>query len=571
MGNAPGTIIFDDFPMGRWRVAWIGDVDFHSRLQMGSQPTVKVVLQEVRKDNRPHIVERTVTISQLYALPLGRIWENKTRTEEHDSAQQERIVELRTAMVTEGPVGRTMRDKTSQEFLLPFSSYIYHREHTKSWCLNVDVNEETIIFPAMELIRFYFGSSVGLIKKIFSADFAPSRIATRQEMKRGNAAHVNLASGIAAASAADVARICFDKAAQQAASMVSRSLVAAKASGLESKLYAKTAFPFSGKSKMLVSGLQLKRNDGQNRFLVTEIRSCSAPFPFLRLNYVAMSKSHGKPSTENKGGTNNASTATVKRTASAQTSHQVVKNIEPKKSATAQSVVWGSESRFPDLQNKPIFKVDPEIPAQAQLSMMPAQAFASTGDGVASGNGKRIDPDLQPDERWRLEKLYCPDTRWAAYFEFLKMLATQDWVSSMSFVRVDPRQAHPHFAQLPELIDADGAIIESTLRVKRCTAGGTHLEHRLASLVNLQAMGNVACMVSLCPLAEDEFIRASIWIGHTFEPNSALVAVAAADTGNAGSLEILFTTNHEMAAEHLEGEREIAIHSLHSGLLKISH
>lgn len=519
-------IRFSSFPMGRWKVVWIGDVDFHSRRRTYSQPTLRVVLDGVDDENRGRRAEATVAIGQIFPLALGRIWQDQVRTSDEDSSQVIRTLEVSTESVFECAAGIPFGGIFGDGYLLPFDSFSHHKNHTKSWCLRCEVEEEQIIIPAAEVIRFYFGSSGSLIKRIFASDFSVESLCSKFEMGPGRNASIDLRSEISSASATDIARIVFDPAALRAAQLVSRSLVSAKASNLDRQIYPRALFPFAGRTSLVVKGLHIEGGDSIGRFLVTEICACGSPFPFKKLHYVSNGKLQAKPIAHD--ASNSSAATSAKRRAIKQEPGQAIKNDEPKSGTQVRAVVWDRNTRFPDLSGKPVFRVDFEGPKQALLSLMPARPFASTGQGTPSGEGQRIDPIIEIDEKWRVQSLRCPSSSWTSYIAFLQCLAEQPWITRMSFVRLDPRQVQPHYASIPELIDAEGCIIDATLRSTK--KKGSQVTHslRLGSFVNLESIYGEMCLLCLCPNEEEEACLAVVWAEQRLTANNALSALAEA-------------------------------------------
>lgn len=519
----PGEIRFGAFPEGHWKVVWIGDVDFHSRSRTYSQPSVSVVVVGVGVPNFGQSTEVIVPVAQLFPLALGRYWKDKVRTSEIDAEQIERSIEFDALNAVECQAGVPIGGHFGDEYLLPFSAHKHHKEHTKSWCNRVEISREQFIFPSVEIIRFYFGSSGGLIKNIFSADFSLSRLATKYEMHRGNHAYVELPYGVSAISASDVARIAFDKAAQSSAQLVSRSLMGSKAGAPSAKSYVRATFPFTGKTKMNVRGIPLQGNDYVSRFLVTEILSCGSTFPFDTLEYVSASKAHAQSLSKSLP---DSSAPPAVRRSSAQAKDPTVENDEPKASTAPRVVLWDRDVRFPDLLRKPIRRVDHNVPRQVMLSMLPSKPFESAGRGTSSGRGQRIDPVIEVDERWLLEKVRCPVDIWHPYFHLLQHLARQQWVDAISFVRLDPRQGKPHYTKIPEIIDSDGCILPSTLRSNLNGFKRSELSQRMASFANVRNGERISGVMSICPLKMEEPNQLFVWPNHRLTGINALAALA---------------------------------------------
>lgn len=512
------AVHFDAFPMGRWEVVWLGDVGYHSRRMMYSQPTVTVVLASLDEQSS-RLSEIKLPVAQLFAVYLGSVWHDKVRTDEMSVHAERRSVVLTTRQAIPCAVGVGLEDELNGGFMLPFEDFSYHREHTKSWCLRVNLSEAIYIFPALELIRFYFGSSGSLLKQVFSPGLDVNRLATDTSLLEG-AAKLTLSHDMPSVSASDIARICFDQVAQISARLVGASLQAASSVDSYGKLYPRATFPFSGRTELSIVGALVQGQSGKPRFLVQRIVTCSAPFPFKRLEYVASNpnKRLGAPRAGARADVGKATNGTAQVAAKRSTSGPLV-NTEPKKSKATQHLVLETEARFVDLVRKPVCRLDGEAARQVLLSHLPPVAFGSTGDGTASSNGLRCDLTLEKDQRKLLWKFECPSKAWRPFFLFLRWLAGRPLVEHLCFVPLDSRQAKPHFRALPELVDEDGVMLDETVHVQG--------EPRLACLVNVLIAGEKIALLSLSPRQTSDPVVFTCVRGLSFSKGCAMPEVAA--------------------------------------------
>jgi hypothetical protein len=509
------AVHFDAFPMGRWEVVWLGDVGYHSRHMMYSQPTVTVVLAPL-DDQSSGNCEIKLPVAQLFAVYLGSIWHDKIRTDETSVDAERRTIVLTTRQAVPCAVGVGLEDELSGGFMLPFEDFAHHREHTKSWCLRVKLPEAIYIFPALELIRFYFGSSGSLLKQVFSPGLDINRLATERSLHEGSA-KVTLSYDMPYVSASDIARICFDKVAQDAARLVGTSLQAASSVNSYGKLYPRAAFPFSGRTELSVAGVLIQTQSGKPRFLVQRIISCSAAFPFKRLDYVAsnQSKRHGS---QKLGKTAKAESSDKAQAMAKRNTSGPLANSEPRKSKSTQHLLLEPEARFIDLLRKPVSRVDGEAARQVLLLHLPPSTLGSTGDGASSAGPLRCDLTLEKDHRQRMWRFKSPVESWKPFFHFLSWLAGRSWIEHLCFVPIDSRQAHPHFRAIPEIIDEDGVLLNETLTIQGIP--------RMASLVNIVAEGRKAALLCLSPRHPDNIENLILIHEFSFSAGGALPELA---------------------------------------------
>lgn len=172
-------------------------------------------------------------------------------------------------------------------------------------------NRCVIVFPEIELIRFYLTNSSFSCRRIFSGDFQDHRIEQRiiytkkepisfdETTKTGRFVYRLGYNG--EKDAPILGRLLFDKTgyALHAAQQVQQSIAADRINYPDVHVgFPSTHFPFKAKAKLSVRGrwLALKDNpQAQNQktkptkpgyaFWVHQILSCSAPFPFDSLSY----------------------------------------------------------------------------------------------------------------------------------------------------------------------------------------------------------------------------------------------------------------------------------------------
>ncbi len=525
--NAPtkrdGALRFDSLPSGRWWLRWVGDVAFHDRHLSKTQPTVSLVLQNADEGRSRELTSVRITVSQLWAARLGTLWVDKAVTQ--TVVGEEREISFSPRDLLAQASGAVLQSPDGEgDFLIPFSDHPFHREHTKSHCVGGFIGSTYYVFPVTELIRFYFGSSGGLLRKLFSADFSLERLVLDASVVN-TLAKVALPAEIPWTSAADVARILFSPAATQSATLISRSVTAGTVSASPTqKVYANARFPFETRSVQRVRGIRLNAPlDMVERFLVQEILSCSAPFPFSTLKYTCAAQSR-RPSSSSREQASRAP-ETERRVASRGEARSLG-NQDAAKHLTPKVVVVGKEARFPDLLSKPVYRIDGPSPRQIQVRMLPPSALDGTGEGIASGQGRPIELAPEPDARHAIHLIKCPVDGWTPYFEWLKRLSEAPWVEALAFVRIHPGQARKHWTQLPELIDDDGEVLEATRRLS-----STDVDHntgRLASFANVQVRGRMSGLLSLHPRGPDKSNKVYLWPQQRIVEPEALRAVLAA-------------------------------------------
>jgi len=510
-------IQISSFPPGEWQVAWFGEINFHRRHVTYSQPTIEVVLLDRVAPGAT--VKLCIPIAQLWTLVIGSVWVDGVLVG-RDDAHEERELQFPVLKAQHCAAGVPL-DEGLPQFLLPFGVHPHHRGDTMSPCVRVQVGDEHVIFPSVELIRFYFGSSGALLKSLMSPSFAPERLCAEHSIDDSGNASVSLASGVPAASAEDIARMLFSLKARQSAALVSRSLLAAAASP-GAKVYPRFEFPFDGVAHLRVRGVTLNCEDQIPRFLVREVVTCGARLPWRRLSVSADRSTRQRASSSGTRNLSGTEAPAGERPRSRAASSKLLPN-EPKSSSALRFLPMRAPIRFADLLHKPTQRVVGPTPSAISVQALPAAAFESTGLGQGTSKGGRVDLHIRApdhDDRSRLDTFQCKEPMWAAYFELLAELGKQPWVEAIRFVPIDNRNPGVICGELPALVDADGVVPEETLPHPQTS------QRPLVSCANIITTGTASTMISLCPRLPAPRHRVFLWPGRQLDtPPHALRAI----------------------------------------------
>lgn len=509
------AVKFWGMPKGRWRVMWHGDVGFHRRHATWTQPTISVVLQ--REDQRGDSISASFAIAQLWALRLGSVWED-TEMVPTEHLGEERELNFPVAAVSHCVAGVPLTGETGSDFLIPFGLFPHHKAHTGAQCLRVIVNGVHVVLPAIEVIRFYFGSSGSLIKRLFSNQFSLDKLRVSDSVSHANST-VKLAPDMPRSSGVDIARIAFSHEAFRAATSVSRSLLAASSDqrGGRQSSYARTELPYSGTACLRVRGLSMATGDGRSRFLVTEILTCSARLPWTSLNVIAslQDKPAVKSADRAESGTESSKAArSIARRVPGDT-------IEPGEASSKSGLHlqgYARWLRFTDLLNKPVKYTIAEEKEMVNVRSLPAAAFDSTSHGgSSSSDGRRV--ELFLDDGCDRHPVQSPIKAWSSFFELISALDKEPWVQRTEYVQI-PHELHWHYASMPELSDADEVVFPETLGDP--ASGTTPPMPRRASFVNLTVRNVSLAIISLAPRAVEPRQTIMVWPGVCLEGGRAL-------------------------------------------------
>lgn len=488
-----------------WRLDWFGDVSYQRHVRY-KNPLIRVALSKVTLDandtwsygpkfpDADSVAQAVVPVSLLPPLKIGTIWQVGTMiadpgyTEEaFDFVVSKETVDLVKSGMSDGDYG----------YILPFEAHPFHKAHTQSYCLHVSLEGgKVLIIPAMETIRFYFGSSSGLLSRLFKAPFKEDRLWVKADMDEKRAAEIELAEGLSGASAQDVARIAFSKPALHAAKTISSSLLTPSSHG--GLVYPKSHFPFYGRTQLRARGVWLEGVEPKT-FLAFQMLSCTHPFPFNSLKYTQQKRrrtneSDGAPGTEPQG---NDTLHSSRR----KDSKRPIVNDAPDPKRSAKPLRFISESRFPDLDYKSVARTDVLAPTRVVIADDEDNAAAmSVGDPEGQSSYRPV--DVVPVNAAPVLKGHpLEGSAFAKAVEkVVKDLLAEG--NDVWFVPLSAKQRYPQFSVMPEII-LDGGEIHSLSYVGE----GEKRRERYVTILRVKSRWPEKQKIWVLPEARDGFIR----------------------------------------------------------------
>jgi hypothetical protein len=379
----------------RWRIDWFGQVYYPDRTQRSTQPSVVVHLSKLRGNPStladwlsPNVTDadqhtQSISIGALPHFAVGDIWLGGRRESSPDY-QLETFTDLMIDSSTTSIIKAGL-NPDDEGFLLPLSQHPWHRECTQSYCVRVNLGDgRRLIVPSIELIRFYFGSSSALITELFLPPFERKQFSTKNDynMLRRHR-HLVLGERMPGRSASDVSRLMtptgWSCAAQLGASILRQA-------NSKEKIYPIFSFPIEGKTNLVASGKWVSYGKRErDTFVVFNLRSCAAPFPFRSLSY-QMAKGSNARSRERISANAQTDSIQVKRSSAQATSGKVV-DQDGNKRLKKRERNFHMNRKFPDLENKTTWKSKSiDSTAQGRIVMRRTDGDVDEAAGEQSGS-----------------------------------------------------------------------------------------------------------------------------------------------------------------------------------------
>lgn len=495
----------DDRP---WRIDWFGDVAYPGSVRRYMQPSIRVSISPVSepRDHYPpcQAVETLlaeqrdvwVPITCLGMIQVGDIWQDGRQKEvPYYFSEDFEGLEINGQTTVRIKAGLSVGDN----YLLPFSAHLGHQKHTNSYCLEITAREHRIIVPCVELIRFYFGSSGILLRRLFTGPFREEHCWREKyfDPERRHL-HLKLADGMPKYAVSDLARIATDEHAREAASSVFASCLNVSACGAR---YPHMPFPFVGRTSIRARGMWLPfGNKPKRTFLVFSMQQCAHPFGFSSLTYDPCERAFWREldrEAEDKGESTRAGAHATQKSA--------VEDIDPGARKKPRRIIFEDSIRFPDLRYK-------SVRVREIVGVGCKEVFRRWADGTveklafgeglgSSGEARAINVDYaKPAPTLALEQSRLPDFVIAGVAQAKAALqGGLDGVTAWPLVLYGENE--PVF-QLPLVVDEDGVVddwllhsdLDGHLRLRRaCWVRLSRDGEQLRDVVVIEggAFGNV--------------------------------------------------------------------------------
>lgn len=278
---------------GSWKIVWYGDIGKATRTGEVI-PTIRLQMKRVSTAGKPHSEDpsyRSVSVPAAFLrlCRLGDIWtDGKFSHSDPDSVEMVfESLKIDESCCQVVPIGKPIESEDGEShYPLSFDHYDAHKLDTGSFCAQVGLSGNTLMLvPCLELIRFYFGSSGSLLKRLFDCSIQGRKLYTNASLnKKTRIGNLHLESGIPGVAAATIGRIAFDKYAAKAVRWIVNSGMASASVG--KPFYPRTTFPFSGETDLTARGRWIDTSD-QQVFLVEQLIQCTHPFPYEKLFYTS--------------------------------------------------------------------------------------------------------------------------------------------------------------------------------------------------------------------------------------------------------------------------------------------
>ena len=287
-----------EFPKdGRiWRIDWLGAVHRTSdeaQIDVFLSPIKSGIEQPWRQGDFDvsQVQQVKIGVGQIPFLTIGSLWRDRRRLRQpfgkrvtlanvHIDATTARLVDA-GASLSENP----------KRYLIPPFKQAIQKSALSSQCIVIAYNgdKNAILLPVIEAIRFYYAVSTDMAHVVFNGAFQLHRNsvidAENSGMLEGAQRMVlRLRQWLADDDGWIIGRMLAEPLAQAGAARVFDSMV--RDSANRRSVFPECDLPFEGATRWLARCIELQIGDEPKRWLIQELISCSAPFPFEELEVI---------------------------------------------------------------------------------------------------------------------------------------------------------------------------------------------------------------------------------------------------------------------------------------------
>lgn len=289
-----------------WRLNWIGEIEnfrpgyLPSKIRLSFSPILDSSLNRFSADSVYNEINDMVmvNIGDLPLLRLGSLWKNGTEVRDINYKSDESVFNVNTSLA---PKFMTLRNLVYPSvyavggrcchtpcLVLDNMTMISSSNKRMLWRQSNPIS--TVVIPCTEILRFYFGTSSTLIRKLLHGAamninevliLKDSNGVRRSGLVNGGKLCLTLRKNISDINAWPIVRILFDKIAAVTTRKLYTNIIDSRARN--EKSYIKMNLPFEGQSNLKSQGIWLGKSsnhDNREFFLVTRLLSCTADIPF---------------------------------------------------------------------------------------------------------------------------------------------------------------------------------------------------------------------------------------------------------------------------------------------------
>ena len=442
-----------------WRIDWFGYLRYFDDTGIRrSEPLVDVFLSAFKsaptsdslnyKRSTAYDQARCVQvpISYLRLLRLGDVWHKGSRVEVPRAKSM--LATFRNIDINQHTT-QTLRASSKNEhgsYILPFSYHPYHMKATQTYCEVIKLaGDRTLIVPHYVLLQAYFARSQYVFQQLFKfgIDFESIYDPSKSYLTPDGAAFVLLKKWTHDVAATEVARMAFDAIAQSAVKSMSQQFAVQQANG--EPVRPKTSFPFEGRTTLKVFGKWCPLNSGKNShqvFVVFDILSCSAQYPFNKLEYFRDNpgdklKSQGSSKRKDNSGSNYQK---PKPKVSSSLEIEAMPDQEPSNRLDELELEARQGTVFHDLAGKPIEKKRAQphkdlLNNQVSLNIEDVQQ-GNTGEGDSRSVVAPVDfqlPRTDYEDKFIFKTRIC---RLKLFLEVIEKISLSPTIISLEFLQL---------------------------------------------------------------------------------------------------------------------------------------
>lgn len=440
-----------------WRIDWLGGVE-RAAADTGIDVYLSPAAASASASRHPRVqrdfdgaaVQHVrIGIGLLPFLAVGSLWRDGRRLR-RSAGYEKRFAQVRIGPKTIQPIqANLVLSEQPRRWLIPNFAHQLPQAvlAAPGPCFAIEHGGDPygIVLPMIEAIRFYYAVSTDLAHAVFSGAFQ-LHLNTLVDpdfsgpLRGSNRMVVRLRQWLADDDAWVIGRVLADGHAREGVSRVYDSLL--KNSANRATAFPECGLPFRGVTDWSSRGVELPVDGGGKRWLVHELLSCSAPFPFNELEVVRDNDgTQADRDTDLPEDEKRPAWSPPHRKAKLGEDAQIQSDDPPEAQIDPIDISLAGE-RFAALNGKSVIKTPKKECRYRRSSFRRAQVVALLGAGIAGGETTGVGP---LHVNWQREA----ERRKSLPASFDALLRIIDALNALDGVSARPRASRSATASLP--------------------------------------------------------------------------------------------------------------------------
>lgn len=434
-----------------WRIDWFGYLSYYDENgERRSVPLIDIFVSKLKSSpwksnlyyksasDYEHQRKVSIPIGYLPIFRLGDVWQRG----KHVITPKYEVLNTGQIYISpETTKTHLTSDKINGNYLVPYTWHPYHKKAPRTQCeVITQPDGRLIVIPHWVILQTYFGCCSFVFTQLFQFGVKLSTLydPASTYLVDGHGV-LQVKKWVHDVAVPDVARIAWDQTTKKAYKMASESLSLANSNN--QPVTPKTKFPFSGKTSLQLHGKFVPNSGYPDTFIVFNILSCTADFPFKSLEFYRDNPGNTEDSPSKTRPNQNQGSRVPRHIPKAKEQLHLTPGQEPKSQLEELMLSAPQRTSLLSLESKSIEKkykkpISPTAP-QPGITSEPVST-GNVGTGIHEGEGAPVMFTVDNDSIKKPP--FCFDHQFCRLLTLRKVcnhLSKKDRVKSIRFIPVN--------------------------------------------------------------------------------------------------------------------------------------